>query len=284
MAMLVLMLILLMGCGSPEEAMLKDAGGELVLEKGYIDHYNVDYKFPYVDYGELFLYMGEEQPTTGKYANVTPDGKVDWRVGKKEYDETPIAMEMVNKITVDGKAFHLPASFKDIGEEYAIFDKVDFTKVTEDMYPFVIRDMKTGNKVEVINDLLGVHLVAKILDGDNTQIISIGINMKDNNISYISSYGVDIGAHIMSIKEVKVDGVGVGNTLNEVYKKFGVPHKVYSNEVMPKIDYEYKDENNIAYKISFVFRYEMYDYRFEQEKPVRNNVITSVFVNKEERK
>ncbi len=109
------------------------------------------------------------------------------------------------------------------------------------------------------------------------------IDIKNNNLSNLSSYGRNKNGIIMSEKELKIDGIGVGNTRNEVYEKFGMPFISYYEEPKSEIIYLYEDEDGVKYIVTFNCYRELYDSRLQKENVVRNNVITSVSVHRKEK-
>ncbi len=219
--------------------MLSGAQNELIFKSEYID-YNSDYKVPYIDYDAFFLKDGEENPTSGRHADITEDGAINWNVEETvRLDYTPIAKDMLSKVTLDGKKIVFPIKFEDIDKEFSVFDKIDFTKLTDDMYPFTITDVKTNNKIFAFSPHGEDTRIVHILNKNNVPLLAVEINLKKNIITGLSNED----APYMTIKNLAVDGIGVGNTLNEAYKKFGVP-KTYrpKTSALPVMAYSYKDD------------------------------------------
>lgn len=246
---------------------------ELIFRNEYID-YNDDYEVPYINSDEFYLKDGEEPPTSGRYANVTQDGKINWDIEETvRLDDTPIAKEMLSKVTLDGKKIALPLKFTDIDEEFAVFDNVDFTKLTDDMYSFTITDIKSGNKLFAFSPHgEGVRPV-HILNKDNIPLLEVNINLNKNIIIGVTNDD----APYMAIKNLMVDGIGVGNTLNEVYEKFGMP-KEYDPRInaLPIMVYKYKDDQYM-YKVFFHYEDEFHLDR-DNVRKMKNNVVTAVSV------
>ncbi len=254
---------------------------EILLNSDYNEYYNVDY----IDYDEFFLKDGEEQPTTGRYSNITSDGKVRWDLSKEEikkylnssYDN-PKIVEFFDKITVNGKKITLPCKFSDISEEYAIFDKVDFTMIGERMFPFTITDKDTSNKVygQRYSDILKPTHAIELIDKNNSFIATMYVNFKENNIDGISTSSF----RGLSQIDLRIDGIGVGNTLNEVYDKFGMPCIFDSKDsIYQNLYYPYTDVMGKKYEISFYYLNKVKNFKKMEEGIVRNNLITGVSVS-----
>lgn len=78
----------------------------------------------------LIDYSSKKQAATGRYADKTPDGKISCTVSKDtNYDLTPVAMEMMKKLTLGGKKITLPTTFASIGANYGEFDNFDYLKL-----------------------------------------------------------------------------------------------------------------------------------------------------------
>lgn len=207
-----------------------------------------------------------------KYADKTKDGKIDWTViEKREFEETPKVMEFMERVTLDGKKVFLPMKFSDLGEEYSVFDKVDFSVVTEEMHPFQIVDITTNNKLSSASS--GIFLDTKffdILNNNNTLILNVGVSLKTNEINYLDTQTYNI----ISNKQLAIDGIGVGNTINEVYERFGVPTKIRNKDkYAPSIQYRYGE-----YYFSFGFAPTLYNPTQKKEDKVIKNTVTSVSV------
>ncbi len=249
---------------------------DLVFIENAENNFNLDYKVSYIDEDEILLKDGEEDPTSGRYANLTEDGKINWDVEETVILEpTPIAKELVSKVTIDGKKISLPMHFKDIGEEYAVFDDIDFSKITKDKTNLMILDKKSENwmfSYEEFDFDKGFRLFS-LSNKDNHFLMSVSVDLDNNNISGISNQDY----HYLGLKDIRVDGIGVGNTLNEAYNKFGAP-KQYDNRSVPMayMAYEYEDDGKLYYVVFY------YEENFIEEdltyRRIKNNVITGVSV------
>ena len=226
-----------------------------------------------------------KQSATGRYANKTPDGKVQWNVEKNFEDVSPKAEEISKNITLDDKKITLPMTFSDLGEQYAEFNNVDFSKLNNDMAPIIIENTKNKMNMLILNidampmnATMGFDQEAVIVDllGGGTHKISVGINLKDKKILSIGTNG----ASFSSERNLKVNDIGVGNTFNEMYAKFGNPVKIQKNEMGHYTDtmamYAYTDEKGNMYGAYFVHSDKKFDgTNYIKTKP---NVITAVNV------
>lgn len=85
----------------------------------------------------------------------------------------------------------------------------------------------------------------------------------------------------LSTKEIKVDDIGVGNTFNEMYEKFGKPNIISANEDNSIVTVVYSDmdskKNN--YVISFKHRAKIDNPKTKQSQETKPNVITDISVS-----
>lgn len=267
---------LLAGCSSSNLKVIPkdmDALKSLLKEKG---NFNVH---------EDILDENGEQEATGIYADTTPDGKVNWNEENDYETVGPKAEEISKNITLDDKKITLPMTFSDLGEQYAEFNNVDFSKLNNDMAPIIIENTKNKMNMLILNidampmnATMGFDQEAVIVDllGGGTHKISVGINLKDKKIITLSTNG----ASFSSERNLKVNDIGVGNTFNEMYAKFGNPVKIQKNEMGHYTDtmamYAYTDENGNMYGAYFVHSDKKFDgTNYIKTKP---NVITAVNV------
>ena len=267
---------LLAGCSSSNLKVIPkdmDALKSLLKEKG---NFKVS---------ESILDENGDQEATGIYADTTPDGKVNWNEENDYETVSPKAEEISKNITLDDKKITLPMTFSDLGEQYAEFNNVDFSKLNNDMAPIIIENTKNKMNMLILNidampmnATMGFDQEAVIVDllGGGTHKISVGINLKDKKILSIGTNG----ASFSSEKDLKINGIGVGNTFNEMYAKFGNPVKIQKNEMGHYTDtmamYAYTDEKGNMYGAYFVHSDKKFDgTNYIKTKP---NVITAVNV------
>ena len=235
----------------------------------------------------------KKQAATGKYANATPDGKAKWNVQKGVVNgNTPIAEKMFSKITLDGKNITLPMDFNNLGGEFAGFSKYDFTKIKEDMSPLIIENEVNKTKlfflVVMLTEADNVHGLSKALTTvdvikNENFVIAVDINPANKKIMGLDGRN---GNLILSEKDLKVDGIGVGSTFNEMYAKFGNPGMIIpvrdglNDGVIAMYNCANKDKSK-AYLIMFEHTNKVFTAKgYETTQP---NVITSASVNLSEK-
>ena len=235
----------------------------------------------------------KKQAAIGKYANATPDGKAKWNVQKGVVNgNAPIAEKMFSKITLDGKNITLPMDFNNLGGEFAGFSKYDFTKIKEDMSPLIIENEVNKTKlfflVVMLTEADNVHGLSKALTTvdvikNENFVIAVDINPANKKIMGLDGRN---GNLILSEKDLKVDGIGVGSTFNEMYAKFGNPGMIIpvrdslNDGVIAMYNCANKDKSK-AYLIMFEHTNKVFTAKgYENTKP---NVITSVSVNLSEK-
>ena len=235
---------------------------------------------------EKLLDKNGKQSATGRYANTTPDGKVKWNV-ENEYKLSFTDAEGISKnITLDGKKVSFPMKFSVLGQKYAEFADVDFSKLNKDMIPIIVENTKNNMKMTIIdsvdkedNTLIDIGYKQKSLMVDfyeeGKNMIGVTIDTNDKKIMGFFSGGAGI-----SKRELKVNGIGVGNTFNEMYAKFGSPVEVQivkmEKSVYTIIAYVYLDEKGNKWEAYFANDDKIFiNKKYVKTKP---NVITEVLI------
>ena len=221
--------------------------------------------------------------STPKCLNNIPDGKVQWSVEKDFETLSPKSEGISKNITLDGKKITFPMTFSNLGAQYAEFNNVDFSKLNNDKAPFIIENTKTKMKMLVLdadgmpmNADMGFDQEAIIVEllGGGTHKIGVSINPKDKKIIGLNTNG----GSFSSERDVKINGIGVGSTLNEMYAKFGNPYKIQKNKTdkytETMVMYGHLDEKANMYGAYFVHSDKKFDGKnYIKTKP---NVITAV--------
>ena len=234
---------------------------------------------------EKLLDKNGKQSATGRYANTTPDGKVKWNV-ENEYKISFTDADGISKnITLDGKKVSFPMKFSVLGQKYAEFANVDFSKFNKEMIPIIVENTKNKMKMTIIDSVdkedttlidMGYKQKGLMVDfyEEGKNMIGVTIDTNDKKIMGFFSGGAGI-----SKRELKVNGIGVGNTFNEMYAKFGTPVKVQivkTENVHTIIAYVYLDEKGNKWEAYFANDDKIYiNKRYVKTKP---NVITEVFI------
>ena len=185
-----------------------------------------------VDYDEMFTGPnGERQKTDGKYATVTKDGLVRWDQENKQYEQTPQVMEMMKKVTVNGIPVSLPMQFEDITKinpDYKKLTSIDCKKIIKDGGMEDIEDKKTGyyfgNVMRIDEYKEDKNIFLSIYTPSITTLV-LDIDLVREHIQGLSNEGF----RSFCQSDIRVDGIGRGNTFNEMYEKFGIPESVYDD-------------------------------------------------------
>ena len=236
----------------------------------------------------LIDYSSKKQVATGRYADKTADGKISWNVSKDtNYDLTPVAMEMMKKLTLGGKKITLPTTFTSLGANYGEFDKFDYLKLNKDEKVVVLENTK--NKANLlfettslkITDLKKLGFHDFVLRGDLYQRyrydLAVGLDLE--NMKIVGLYNSN--NYLFATRDLKVDGVGIGSTFNEMYAKFGMPTLIKKQKAkdfnLTTVAYSFFDENNNVCIIAFHHADKVFNGReFVESKP---NIITEVAVD-----
>jgi len=235
---------------------------------------------------EKLLDKNGKQSATGRYANTTPDGKVKWNE-EKEYKLSFTDAEGISKnITLDGKRVSFPMKFSVLGQKYAEFANVDFSKFNKEMIPIIVENTKNKMKMTIIDSVdkedttlidMGYKQKSLMVDfyEEGKNMIGVTVDTNDKKIMGFFSGGAGI-----SKRELKVNGIGVGNTFNEMYAKFGTPVRVQKikmeKSVYTIVTYVYVDEKGNMWDAYFANKDKIYiNKKYVKTKP---NVITEVFI------
>ena len=236
-----------------------------------------------VDYDEMFTGPnGERQKTDGKYATVTKDGLVRWDQENKQYEQTPQVMEMMKKVTVDGIPVSLPMQFEDITKinpDYKKLTSINCKKIIKDGGMEDIEDKKTGyyfGNMTGIDEYKEDKSIFLHIYTPNITTLVLHIDLIREHIEGLDN----IGFRSLCQSDIRVDGIGRGNTFNEMYEKFGIPYEVADIEslgVCVTYYYENRKEDK-AYIIRFMNDDLLMNPKSGKEEEVQKNMIHSVDV------
>ncbi|EFM40076.1 hypothetical protein HMPREF0379_0119 [[Eubacterium] yurii subsp. margaretiae ATCC 43715] len=215
----------------------------------------------------LFDDKNKKQRALGRYSNITPDKKIDWSVVELEgkcdipgademFGYKKKTLEMFNKITIDGKKITLPMTFEDLGKEYKEFENIDYIKISEENQPFIIKNTKNNYYIKVVSlvliDNVGNESYAfeKYIDVYNKDyfIIQLTAESRTKKIYGLETQGFD---SYFAKADLRVDNIGVGNTFNEMYAKFGEPSMAFLFEKGRRAVYQGVNKQGDIYTISF---------------------------------
>ncbi len=262
--------------GDANHPLVKKSAGRLLYRRRIVAPKR-GVKVKYADYNEMVLKIGEKQPKTGRYADVTKDKKVRW---DKKYKDEPFSdITDLEDLTLNGKKFKFTGKFADLGGEFAIFDKVDVTKIRQEDFPLNIVDKKTGY---VLNDNICVdvnsqnpYMLLYLFDEKNKCLVNVDVNKRTGVLSSFSTGFLWDG---FTLFDIRLKGVGAGNTFNEIYEVLGKPNYISSREDGSKyVLYEYKNKDGKV-RVSFESS-SIKGVLFDEDNPFKYNVVTAVSVS-----
>ncbi len=215
----------------------------------------------------LFDDKNKKQRPVGRYSNITPDKKIDWSVvdleGKCDipgademFGYKKKTLDMFNKITIDGKKITLPMTFEDLGKEYKEFENIDYIKISEQKQPFIIKNTKNNYYIKVVSSVL-IHndghtedAFEKYIDVYNKDYFTIQLTAESRTkkIYGLETQGFD---SYFAKADLRVDNIGVGNTFNEMYAKFGEPSMAFLSGKGRCVVYQGVNKQGNIYTISF---------------------------------
>lgn len=274
---LVLLLFLslsLTACASSGEG--KTYGNLTVKTKAYDFKQNKDVTIPYINYDEIFDPKGA-QKATGRYSNITADGKISWIISDEKtvsYEQTPIVKEMVEKVTLNGKPVKFPAKFYDIDKNLSEFDKFDFNKLTPKEKPIRITNKKNGYYLMSFSGFEDDKEYVSLYNPNDTYMYTFDINSKDNKI-----YGIAAAGEVIPFCDIRIDGIGIGSTFNEVYEKFGKPRSISTYSLgynFTEVYYSFETDEK-SYVVTF--RSTPICNKTKKEERIKPNLITSIGIS-----
>ena len=236
---------------------------------------------------EKLIDKNGKQSATGRYANTTPDGKVQWNI-EKEYKLSFTDAEGISKnITLDGKKVSFPMEFPVLGQKYAEFANVDFSKFKQDMIPIIVENTKNKTKMLIVDTELEKDDISKDMGYKEKVIfadiyeevrnmIGVAIDTDDKKIMGLLSRAWGM----TNKSDLKVNGIGLGNTFNEMYARFGTPGIIkivkMRNSVYTMVGYYYLDKNANLWVVFFSNNDKIsINKKYVNTKP---NVITEVII------
>lgn len=272
MAICLLSVFFLFGCSSGTKPIQKNNDSSFKFKQYH--------EIPYLKNDEVFDDKKNNESHSGRYADKTTDGQIDWSNIKDEYyGLTPVVNDMLKKITLDGKNVTLPMSFAQLGGEFRDFKNGDYKDLTDDIAPITFKDSNNNtlyiSKLDPYPKLPKWNVFMSLLDNENNFLIGLELNMQNNDIQGLNN------SMLLSTKELKVDGIGVGNTFNEMYEKFGKPNIISSskNGEITTVIYSDMDNKKNNYVIAFKHRTKIDNPKTKQQQDTKANVITDVSIS-----
>lgn len=264
-------IFLLTACGGGKERILDGVLEEKFNDLRALQRYVV---LDYLDYDKIIMDENQTYADDPRYANQTPDGKVDWSK-PQEWEERADLPQILDKVTVNGKAVQFPVSFEELGDEFAAFDKMDLKNLKEENLTLAFRNLE--------NDyILRFHFMpsskkepyfVSIVRDDIDQIVLDILHDKEDGYKII---GFNTGIYkFPTTYDLRIDGIGIGNTFNEMYEKFGRPNGIEFIEDQKFVVYDYGDDNK---NLTFWSASAISDPLNQTESRIYDNVITKVSI------
>ena len=147
-------------------------------------------------------------------------------------------------------------TFEDLGKGYKDFENIDYIKISEQKQPFIIKNTKNNYYIKVVNVEL-IHndghtedAFEKYIDVYNKEhfIIQLTAESRTKKIYGLETQGFD---SYFAKADLRVDNIGVGNTFNEMYAKFGEPSMAFLSGKGRCVVYQGVNKQGNIYTISF---------------------------------
>ncbi len=216
---------------------------------------------------DFYILKTEEQPNSKRYSDTTADGKINWQNGDF-FTGLANATELLDKIRLDGKKITFPIKLSTLNPDYKNFELFDYSKVEETDRRFYVVDNDTKNKMCNTAGLDRYTLV----DRENRPQI---VFLYDKELN-----GIGLKTSTFTENQLSIDGIGIGNTFNEMYEKLGEPYSVdkYGRTIIITYEGELKQgDSKKRYKIVFASD-TFYSLEIEDsyKKVPKKNVINAV--------
>lgn len=239
----------------------------------------------YINYDEITSKDKKSIKKTDRYSDVSSDGEINW-IENKEYKNI-LSSEILKKITLNAQNIDLPASFSNIDENLSSFDKIDLKQLYKKV-PVHFKDLKNDYYLEIFFNpkeekefqKSGILKYESIVSKDNKNLFNTTIQELGNQ-TMISGIETNIYKPYGHQYKLQVNGIGIGNTFNEMYDILGIPYGVYIDENLKSVLYICFDEkSNKTYSIRFEYMKSVKD-SSNNIFYVNNNLITSIIINVE---
>lgn len=272
-----LAIVTLGGCSANQQAATTNG---VVLEEIFNDvrakkEYAV---LNYLDYSKMLIDANNTYANDPRYADQTLDGLIDWRE-RYEGAEREDLPQLLQQVTVNGRAIQFPLSFAELDANFAAFDTMDLRNLKEENLTLAFRN--SGNRYMIriyfMPSPSGEFLTSSILQDDLNQI---DVNFRRNSAGGYEVIGLDTSVqNFVSTYDLRIVGIGIGNTLNEMYAVLGAPTfiEISDNGEKTIIYRQGKDDYSIIFRSTPTIN----DPFTEKEGAVYKNIITeiSVFYN-----
>lgn len=196
-----------------------------------------------------------------------------------DYVDVPKTLEMIKQVKIDGRKVDFPLkkeNLRQINPNYQIFESLDYSLLENIKDGTAIEDSKTGYVMQ--RNLCFLHMYHKGVD-----LCELHVDFLNKQIEGIKN----ANTFTMYKSDIRVNGIGRGNTFNEMYEIFGIPSVVDYTEYSRSVRYIYtakgRDGKAVFYRIEFERDHLMFNPNLGKEyarakgwSHSRNNVITGV--------
>ena len=266
-----LAILTLGGCSANQQAATTNG---VVLEEITNDLRDIDeyVVLDYLDYSKILVDANNTYANDPRYANQTPDGLIDWRE-RYEGAEREDLPQLLQQVTVNGRAIQFPLSFAELDANFAAFDTMDLRNLKEENLTLTFKNNENGYMARFSDDEGGPWL-ANIVKED---VKEINVYFREGNGSKYNIIGLDTTVeYFVTTYDLRIAGIGIGNTFNEMYVALGQPTLVVVDHrgVRNAIYRLGKDKYSIYFESSKTIN----DPFQKREGAIYENVITDVSV------
>ena len=221
--------------------MSKSGYDDIILEndsvciKTYLDeNFNKQFylkKDTFLEFDKVF-YKGKNHFGEEKYSDITQVGKILWKQKQDIiYNKNFINKNIFDFIRINGKNKKIPINFSELSSEFSNFDSIDWKKV-KIKYDKIDKNNKISLKV--IDKKYKNQILFEFIKSDKEDLIFGELFDKDN--MYICDFFIKNNEIIrlenkdfLGKMDIKINVIGIGSTLNEMYNYLGRPNSVKSD-------------------------------------------------------
>ena len=258
----------------------------LEVKNNYYQKINGFNEISYIDYEKVYAKSRQDVNKTGIYSDITKDGKIKWSENHL-YKKSVNLPDFFNQISLNGQNINLPTSFEELGWDYAPFDNIKTLEISQDKMPMHFKNIKNSYFFEIINfkeqieenddkTKFNISTCFGALGMSDKYLMNIGF-LYGNGKKVIINLQTSIDSGIESDFDLKIAGIGIGNTFNEMYEVLGTPYSVDINSNRRLVKYNYLDRvNGKIYYVNFEYNPYTANGKTKDYSYVHNNIITTV--------
>lgn len=240
----------------------------------------------YIDYEKVYAKSRQDVNKTGIYSDTTKDGKIKWNESHV-YKKSANLPDFFNQISLNGQSINLPTSFEKMGWDYMPFDNINALEISQDKMPIHFKNIKNSYFLEIIDfkeqieesddgTKFNISTCFGALGMNDKYLMNIGF-LYGNGKKVIINLQTSIDSGIESDFDLKIGGIGIGNTFNEMYETLGTPYSVDINGNRRLVKYNYLDGvNGKIYYVNFEYNPYAANGKTKDYSHIHNNIITTV--------